>query len=304
MGKQAVPTAVTEEEEHIFDSAFYRKVSRLKLAITQKSTLEFQGRRRTALKGSSAEFSDFREYLPGDDVRRIDWNVYARLDKPYVREYMEERESSVNIFLDMSASMAFWGKELLAKQLAGALALAALSHQDRVGLNIVSGEKTQQLRLSGGKGNVKRALLALEEVKAAGSGDLAAAVRGAAYLPRGMTILLSDFCEESFLAEAQRLCRYLQCRGQEVVLMQISASEERRVTGSGTFRLEDSEGVFDAVRLSLDRQTVEAYEKEYAAFLEEVGRVSEESGSRYYLCRTEDGFDRILLEQMKNIMKI
>ncbi len=297
--QQRIPTDATEEEQHIFDSAFFQKVSRLKLAITQKSTLNYQGRRRSLLKGSSAEFSDYREYLPGDDIRRIDWNVYARLEKPYVREYLEEREGAVNIFLDLSASMGFWGKDILARRLAGAMAVIALSNLDRVGLNIISGGQLQSLRFGGNKGNVKRALLAVEKATAGGMADLEQAVRGVSYLPRGMTILISDFCEESFLQKGEKLCRYLRYKGQEVILLQISAPEERSVAMSGTYSLEDSEGAYDIVNLSLDNRTAEAYERAYSGFLEETHRIAAAAGAGYYTCRVEDGYEKILTQSEK-----
>ena len=299
--EQINPTAGAEEEEHIFNAAFFQKVSRLKLAITKKSALNYQGRRRSRLKGSSAEFSDFREYLQGDDIRRIDWNVFARLQKPYVREYLEEREGAVNIFLDLSASMGFWGKDLLARRLAGAMALIALSNLDRIGLHIISGQKMQSLQLTGGKGNVKRALLAVEQARAGHRGDLEKAVRSVSYLPRGESILISDFCEESFLENGERLCRYLRYRGQEVILLQITESEERRMKQSGTYRMEDSENAFDPVNITLDAKTMESYEKAYAGFMEDVERIARKAGGRYFACRVEDGFEKVITQELRAI---
>ena len=76
----------------MFDSEFYNTLSQLSLAMTHKSNRNMSGNRKSVQKGVSAEFSDFREYMPGDDLRRLDWNVYARLDRMYIREYMEDKE--------------------------------------------------------------------------------------------------------------------------------------------------------------------------------------------------------------------
>ena len=94
----------------MFNSEFYDMLSRFCLAVNHKSTLNMSGNRKSVQKGISAEFSDFREYMPGDDLRRLDWNVYARLDKMYIREYMEEKESVVSILLDTSESMNYGQK--------------------------------------------------------------------------------------------------------------------------------------------------------------------------------------------------
>ena len=91
----------------MLDAAFFDRLSRLRLAMGNKSSLNRTGNRKSMQKGSSTEFSDFREYMPGDDIRRIDWNAYGRLDRLFVKEYMEEKESIVSILIDTSASMDY-----------------------------------------------------------------------------------------------------------------------------------------------------------------------------------------------------
>ncbi len=100
--------------EMMLNAAFFDRLSRLRLAMGGKSSMQ---------KGSSTEFSDFREYMPGDDLRRIDWNAYGRLDRLYVKEYMEEKETVVSILIDTSASMRYGAKSksALACMLAAAL---------------------------------------------------------------------------------------------------------------------------------------------------------------------------------------
>lgn len=118
----------------MFNSEFYDMLSRFCLAVNHKSSLNMSGNRKSVQKGISAEFSDFREYMPGDDLRRLDWNVYARLDKMYIREYMEEKESVVSILLDTSESMNYGQKPKweLASLLGAVMAYLALNNMDRV----------------------------------------------------------------------------------------------------------------------------------------------------------------------------
>ncbi|MCI7097947.1 MAG: DUF58 domain-containing protein, partial [Lachnospiraceae bacterium] len=77
----------------LFDEEFFARLNRLKLAMHIRLDRGMSGGRKSSARGSSVEFSDFREYLPGDDIRRIDWNVYGRLDKLYVKQFMEEKEA-------------------------------------------------------------------------------------------------------------------------------------------------------------------------------------------------------------------
>lgn len=78
------------------DAGFFDRLSRLRMAMGHRASMNLTGNRKSTQKGSSTEFSDFREYMPGDDIRRIDWNAYGRLDRLYVKEYMEEKEAVVS----------------------------------------------------------------------------------------------------------------------------------------------------------------------------------------------------------------
>lgn len=120
----------------MLDKNFFDTLSRLRLQMWHKSSLNMSGNRKSMQKGLSAEFSDFREYMPGDDLRRMDWNVYARLDKLYIREYMEEKEAVVSVLIDTSASMDYGSesKAELARDLAAVISYLALGNMDRLRL--------------------------------------------------------------------------------------------------------------------------------------------------------------------------
>ncbi len=119
-----------------FDAEFLQKLERLTLPGTKLIQGGTGGRRRSKAKGSSIEFSDFREYTPGDDYRAIDWHAYARFERLFIKLFMEEREANITIFLDTSASMDYGqpSKGVLAKKLAAVFAYIALANYDRVGI--------------------------------------------------------------------------------------------------------------------------------------------------------------------------
>ena len=120
--------------ERIFDQDFFNKLNNLAIAMNARMSYGMSGGRKSSAKGSSVEFSDYREYIPGDDIRRIDWSAYGRLDRLYIKQFMEEKEGVFQIFVDASKSMAFGEppKTRQALQLAGALAYLVLNNLDRV----------------------------------------------------------------------------------------------------------------------------------------------------------------------------
>ena len=93
--------------ETLFDQDFFDKLNHLAIAMNAYMTHGTGGGRKSNAKGSSVEFSDYREYIPGDDIRRIDWGAYGRLDKLYIKRFMEEKEGIFHIFIDTSKSMSF-----------------------------------------------------------------------------------------------------------------------------------------------------------------------------------------------------
>ena len=218
----------------MFDSEFYNTLSQLSLAMTHKSSMNMSGNRKSVQKGVSAEFSDFREYMPGDDLRRLDWNVYARLDRMYIREYMEEKEAVITILLDTSASMDYGSnkKSELATMLAAVVAYIALSNMDRVVL-IDTADMMRPLSLGGGKKSFPRVIHWLENRRFAGESHLLEDVRKIPLHGSGVTVVISDFLQESLLEEEnpsyEKMLQYLRYRKQRPVMLQTLAGEERHI---------------------------------------------------------------------------
>ena len=131
-----------EDLKAIFTKEYIAKLERLSIGLTERlGAVGYSGGRKSSAKGSSLEFSDFREYIPGDDLRRVDWNGYGRFDKLYLKLFLEEKQAAVNLFLDTSKSMDFGGKAVMAKALAASLAYIAAGGGDRTQIFAFS-EKT------------------------------------------------------------------------------------------------------------------------------------------------------------------
>lgn len=195
--------------------------------------------RRSRALGSSVEFSDFREYVPGDDIRRVDWNAYARFDRLYLKLFMEEQETTLFVLLDASASMAGGGKWEAARAIAEALCYLALRAGDRVCFACLRGAETLESPLFAGRAAYEKASAFLDGVHPAGRTRLGE--RGAAVRPRGargMAVVLSDlFSEDDWTRCPTRL---LYARRQ-TALVHILAREELEPDVSGAVRLVDSE---------------------------------------------------------------
>lgn len=292
----------------MFDSEFYNTLSQLSLAMTHKSSMNMSGNRKSVQKGVSAEFSDFREYMPGDDLRRLDWNVYARLDRMYIREYMEEKEAVITILLDTSASMDYGSnkKSELATMLAAVVAYIALSNMDRVVL-IDTADMMRPLSLGGGKKSFPRVIHWLENRRFAGESHLLEDVRKILLHGSGVTVVISDFLQESLLEEEnpsyEKMLQYLRYRKQRPVMLQTLAGEELHIDMEGTRNLIDME-TNGKLRVTMDAQAIEAYEQELTLLTDRLKKGCATCGGAYVLCDTTREPKRLIYEDLRVLYDI
>ncbi len=284
------------------DSGLYDRLGRLKLAIDKKSFSSMTGSRKSVKKGSSAEFSDFREYMPGDDIRGIDWNAYARLDRLYIKEYMEEKESFVSIFLDTSASMDYGEKTKfsLMMELAAGLSYISLSNMDHVRLYDMV-KMDSPYSASGGKAGMKNLTTVLDRKTAAGSADILSAVKRSGRIEPGLSIICSDFLSEDFLPGSDtfaELIKYLSYMKQKIAILHIMAAEELDITMNGTVNLIDMEDKESRVKVTLDDAAIRDYDKAKNEFIQELKKACKRYGAAYFLCSTGESFDKIIFEKL------
>lgn len=240
--------------------AFLSRLEALRLAIRHPAQGGAGGLRRSRSLGSSAEFSDFRAYTPGDDVRRLDWNAYARFDKLFMRLFAEEQESAVTIFLDASASMAAKGP--MARQAAEALGYLALTGGDRLRMILLQGTGHKASPWYAGRRAYPQMAAFLAEQDFAGTAALLEGVRSVEYLPKGLSLLLTDGYQQDGLGPVLSLLRY---RRQEAAVIQLLSAFELEPNVEGALRLQDAEGapaldiVADAALLRQYQQTLQHF---------------------------------------------
>lgn len=294
----------------MFDTGFYDALSRVKLRMSHKSSLNASGNRKSLRKGNSTEFSDFREYMPGDDLRRMDWNAYARLDKLYIRQYMEEKEAVVSVLIDTSASMDYGvqSKAELARDLAAVVSFLALGNMDRVRLYDMR-DMGRTLSVGGGRSTFAKVLRFLENLEFSGEVDMLSAVRKMLCPGAGVTVVISDFLHPDMLREDtvrsgyEKLLQYLNYSRQLPVILHTMAAEELRVSLEGVLNLIDAE-TKSKKRLVVDAKAVDSYERELKYFTERIKKGSDRGRGIYVLCDTGRDRRQLVFQDLRVIYDI
>ncbi len=252
----------------VFDEGFLRQLERLLLLLRSPVRGGLKGGRRSVKRGQSVEFADYRDYTLGDDLRQLDWNVYARLEKLFVKLFVEEEDVTITILLDTSASMATGRPEKLvfAKRAAAAIGYIGLASEDRVAVSALGGRASRRQTPLRGSGRVFRLLSNLSSIQPApGPTDLVAAARHAAaqLRGRGVVVLMSDLLDPA----ADRVIRELAATRSELIVLHILSPDELDPQLEGDLRLVDTE-TGDGVDITADLATLDAYRSRLAAWKE------------------------------------
>jgi len=256
----------SEVDSTVFDEAFLRQLERLLVLMRSPVRGGLKGGRRSVKRGQSVEFADYRDYALGDDLRQLDWNVYARLERLFVKLFIEEEDVTVTLLLDASASMTAGQppKLLFAKRAAAALGYIGLASEDRVTVSALTGRVARRRAAMRGSGRIFRLLADLSAIEPTdGPTDLVAAARHAAAQLRGkgVVILLSDLLDPA----ADKVIRELAATGSELIVLHVLSPDELDPHLEGDLRLVDVEtGV--GVDVTVDLPTLDAYKARLSAW--------------------------------------
>ena len=270
--------------------AFLSRLDTLALAMRGRAQGGAGGSRRSRQTGSSAEFSDYREYIPGDDIRRLDWNAYARFDKLFMKLFMEEQESQVTILLDASASMeAKWAS---ARSAAEAVGYLALTGGDRLCLHCLKEGKAVRFPQLSGRAAFPRLTGLLDSCVPDGKTDtLTETVKHAEGLKKGLCFLITDGYTEDALKETLDYLRYMR---QETAVIHVLSAGELRPELNGALRLTDSESG-EHIDLIADRSALDAYKDALNAFLKDVRENCSSRETGYLLLDSGEPFEECFI---------
>lgn len=284
--------------EKIFDAEFYSKLHNLRMAISLHLAGGESGSRKSNAKGSSVEFSDFREYRPGDDFRKVDWNAYGRFERLYLKLFTEEKEGIFNLFLDTSKSMDFGeeNKSVAALRLMGALAYIILENSDRVYLNFLGQKGLTVSKSYAGRQAFHKIVEELSNVSFEGENNLMEGISKRKLGCSGMSVLISD----GFTQDFEDILKYLIFNKQEVVFIHILSKEELQPSFDGTLMLIDSEDD-SRMRITMGAATAKAYKKTYGLFIENIEKLCRKYCVTYIPVSSSDSLDQMFFRSLAQI---
>jgi uncharacterized protein (DUF58 family) len=263
------------------------QLERLELVTRKVFRGRMKGERRSKRKGQSVEFADFRGYVPGDDLRSLDWNLYARLDKLIVKLFLEEEDLHFYALIDASASMDFGEPTKLqyAKQLAAALSFVGLVRADRVRIETLGQGLRERGPVLRGRRSVWRMLDCLEHIEPGESASLAAGVKNFCLRNpgKGVVVLVTDLMDkEGFEAGL----RYLVAQQMDVYVVQVLSQEELEPDVKGDLKLVDCEDR-DEAEISVSAPLLSRYKATLNAFTASAQEFCAKRGMNYLLANNQ-----------------
>jgi len=288
-------------ESSVFDKGFFEKLNTLKMSLNMRLNQGMSGIRKSSAKGTSVEFSDFREYMLGDDIRRIDWNAYGRTDKLYIKQFMEEKEGVFQIFLDTSKSMEFGEcpKSKMALQTAAALSYIILGNLDRVCINEMKENSVTQGKGLTGSSAFPHILEDLNRINFDGRTTLSKTILSKPVRTGGVSVIISDFLDENGIEEA---VKYLAYRKQTIVLIQILAREETDIDYEGTLNILDME-TSERVKITMSNAAIRKYKAALQQLQDGLQRLARKYGAHYIYMQSDESLTAAMLHGFSGILQ-
>ncbi len=284
----------------LFDHTFFEKLNTVKMSLNMRLSQGMSGSRKSTAKGSSVEFSDFREYMLGDDIRRIDWNAYGRTDKLYIKQFMEEKEGLFRFFIDTSSSMEFGEKKksLMALRISAALSYIIMNNLDRVFINELRGSSLVNGKGMSGGSAFSHLLRDLERINFEGDTHISRCISSYAVPRGGVSIIVSDFLDPEGIEKA---VKYLVSRKQAVILIQVLAREEIDVDYEGTVNILDME-TNERVKITMSNAAIKDYRSRLTGMQDELSRISRKYGAHYVSVVSDEDLVSVLLSGFSGIL--
>jgi uncharacterized protein (DUF58 family) len=287
------------QTQPLLDPKFLARLEQLELVSRKIFLGRMKGERRSKRKGQSVEFADYRNYVIGDDLRHLDWNLFARLDRLFIRLFMEEEDLHVYILIDNSLSMDFGTPTKLhyAKQVAAALGFIGLVNADRVVVEAFNDRLTQSMPAARGRRSVWRLMEFLQKLEPAGPSDLKKALRTFSLKcsGKGIVILLSDFMDKGGYEEA---LRYLIARQLDIYAVHVLSQEEIEPDVVGDLRLTDVEDD-DVAEITVTGPLLRRYKQNLAAFRGALQEFCTRRGVAYLFTSNQVPFERLVLSYLR-----
>lgn len=287
--------------------AFFSRLETLALNLKADLAGFFGGKHLVRTYGQTVEFADYREYMLGDDIRRIDWNLYSRFEKYFLKLFTDERQMHVQIFIDCSASM---GRDDPAKAnyaigVAAALGFLAVHNMDKVSFKLMKeGRSEDPFGTIVGKTSFFRAISELEKIEFNGDTSIDDAITSCPNTGSndGLTVIVSDFFTESSWKKA---VDYLTYKKRQVLLIQVITPDEEDPLYTGRVELIDSEArdLTDTknMRLRITRSMQLAYEEAMKDLKEDIRTFCNSREAGFITVTTDKPIEKVLFSELLKV---
>jgi uncharacterized protein (DUF58 family) len=287
------------ETQTLLAPDFLHRLEQLEIASRKIFVGKMKGERLSRRKGQSVEFADYRNYVVGDDLRFLDWNLYGRLDKLFIRLFLEEEDLHFYILLDNSLSMDYGTPSKLdyARKIAAALGFVGLVNLDRVMIEVFNNHIVQSLPPLRGRRSLWRMMEFLEKLEPAGPSDLALSLRTFSLKcsGKGVVVLISDFMDKGGYEEA---LRYLVARQLDIYVLHVLSQEEIEPPVVGDLKLVDIEDA-DVAEITVNAALLDRYKKNLAAYRAGLAEFCSRRGVTYLFTSNQVPFERLIFTYLR-----
>jgi len=292
-------STTTRSSTPLLSPQMLAQLERLELVSRKIFRGRMKGERRSRRKGQSVEFADFRNYVPGDDIRFIDWNLYARLDRLFLKLFLEEEDLHFYALIDASTSMDFGDPSKLqyAKQFAAALGFIGLCRADRVKIEVIGDSRKRPGPVLRGRRSLWRMLEYLDQVEAGRNVPLADGIKEFCLRNsgQGILVLISDLMDKSGYESA---LRFLLAQHLDVYVIHVLSPEELEPDVKGDLRLVDCEDQ-DIAEITVSRPLLDRYKRTLAAFIDGARDYCTRRGMTYLMTSTETPVETVVANYLR-----
>jgi len=294
-------------KNQIIDENFLSRLEAVSMHMKNPMRGYFGGTHRTKSYGSTVEFADFREYALGDDIRRIDWNLYSRFEKHFIRLFVDEKQMHIQIFLDGSASMYKGdpGKAIYAMKAAAALSFLSMRNMDKTSLRIMRGTNVEDIGgIMLGKAAFYRGMNELDKLQFKGDADLEKSITSCMNPGHddGLTVIISDFFSET---DFRKAIDFLLYRKRQVMLIQVLSPEEIDPDYSGRRQLMDSESedILDEknMKMRITRASIKTYKQALGDYIDEVKQFCSSRGVAFFSVNSDEPVERLIFGKLNEL---
>ena len=296
---QTGSTATTAAQQQLLSPELLAKLEHMELISRKIFRGRMKGERKSRRRGQSVEFADFRNYVAGDDLRFIDWNMYARLDKLFLKLFLEEEDLHFYSLIDVSDSMKFGSpsKFEYAKQLAAALSYIGLCRTDRVKIEPLDASRSNSAPVFRGRKSLWPMIQYLEGLESGSNVTLNESVKSFCLRNsgKGIVVLITDLMDKQGYEEA---LKYLVAQEMDIYLIHVLSQEEIDPEIAGDLRLIDCEDQ-DVAEVSVSQRLLDRYRATLAQFIGQARDFSSKRGIVYTMTSTERSVDRLVSRYLR-----